>query len=287
MILVTGASGTVGSQVVRGLLQQGTAFCAGVHSRPLEIEGVESRTLDFDRPETLGPALEGVRTVYLVSYETLHEKAMVTAARDAGVERIVKQSAWRAGDEAFIVGRWHREVEREIEGSGMAWTFLRPNMFMQNLVTVHGESIREENAFYESAGDARVSYIDVRDVARVAARVLTERGHDGRAYDLSGREAVTHAAIAEMLTQALGRTIRFVRISDEEFRQRWTSQGASEEEAEAWVDISRYFRTGACSDVTTTVHDLTGREPGSFPEFCRDYAAELAPGYCGAQAGLE
>jgi uncharacterized protein YbjT (DUF2867 family) len=162
MILVTGATGTVGSQVVQELLEKGARFFAGVHSRPLDIEGVESRTIDYDRPETLPPALEGVRTVYLVSYETLHEKAMVAAARDAGVERIVKQSAWRAADEGFIVGRSHREVERAIEGSGMAWTFLRPNMFMQNLMTVHGESIRRENVLYESAEDARVSYIDAR-----------------------------------------------------------------------------------------------------------------------------
>jgi uncharacterized protein YbjT (DUF2867 family) len=276
MILVTGATGTVGSQVVRGLLEKEARFCAGVHSRPLDIAGVESRAIDYDRPETLSPALDGIHTVYLLSFETLHEKALVAAARGAGVERIVKQSAWRAADEGFIVGRWHRDVEREIEDGGMAWTFLRPNMFMQNLVTVHGESIREENALYEAAEDARVSYIDARDVGRVAAQVLTEPGHDGRAYDLSGPEAVTHEEIAALLTQALGRTIRFVRISDEEFRQRWTAAGVSEEEAEAWVDISRYFRTGACSEVTTSVQDLTGRAPGSVAEFCRDYAAELA-----------
>ncbi len=275
MILVTGATGTVGSQLVRELLDQDTPFYAAVHSRPLEIGGVESRTLDYDRPETLPPALEGVRTVYLVSYETLHEKALVEDAREAGVERIVKQSAWRAGDEGFVSGRWHREVEREIERSGLAWTFLRPNMFMQNFETVHGQSIRQENAFYESAEDASVSYIDARDVARVAARVLTEPGHDGQAYDLSGPAAVTHEEIAAALTRALGRSIEYVRISDEEHRQRWMAAGVPREEAAAWVDISRYFRTGACSEVTAAVQDLTGRAPRSLREFCRDHAAEL------------
>jgi uncharacterized protein YbjT (DUF2867 family) len=278
MILVTGATGTVGSQVVRELLDRGARFCAGVHSRPLDMQGVESRTIDYDRPETLPPALEGVRTAYLVSYETLHEKAMVEAARGAGIERIVKQSAWRAGDDGFISGRWHREVEREIEESGMAWTFLRPNMFMQNFVTVHADSIRRESAFYESAEDARVSYIDARDVARVAAKVLTEPGHDGQAYDLSGPEAVTHEEIAEALSRALGRTIRFISISDEEFRKRWVEAGAHEEEAAAWVDISRYFRTGAGSTVTTAVQDLTGRAPTTLVEFCRDHKGELAQG---------
>lgn len=278
MILVTGASGTVGSQVVRELSDTGVRFCAGVHSRPLDMEGVESRTIDYDRPQTLPPAIEDVRIVYLLSYETLHEKAMVAAARDAGVERMVKQSAGRAGDEDFIVGRWHREVERAIEGSGMAWTFQRPNLFMQNLVTVHAESIRQESAFYESAADARVSYVDARDVARVAARVLTGSDHDNKTYELSRPEAVTHQEIAEVLTRVLERTIRYARISHEDHRQRWVAAGAPREEAEAWVDISRYFRTGACRDVTTTVQDLTGRAPASLAEFCRDHAAELAPG---------
>jgi uncharacterized protein YbjT (DUF2867 family) len=166
-------------------------------------------------------------------------------------------------------------VEREIEASGLAWTFLRPNMFMQNFDTVHGESIREENSFYEAAEDARVSYIDARDVARVAAQVLTQPGHDGQAYDLSGPAAVTHEEIAAALTQALGRPIRYVRISDAEHRQRWTQQGVPVEEAEAWVDISRYFRSGACSEVTTAVQDLTVRAPRSVEAFCRDHAAEL------------
>jgi uncharacterized protein YbjT (DUF2867 family) len=160
----------------------------------------------------------------------------------------------------------------------MAWTFLRPNMFMQNLVTVHAESIRREDVFYESAEDAQVSYLDARDVGRVAAHVLTESGHEGRAYDLSGPEPVTHEEIAEVLTRVLGRTIRFIPIDEEEYRQRWLAAGVPEEEAEAWVDISRYFRTGACSTVTTAVQDLTGRASTSLAEFCRAHVAELAPG---------
>lgn len=149
-------------------------------------------------------------------------------------------------------------------------------MFMQNFVTVQGNSIRQESAFYDSAEDVRVSYVDARDVSRVAARVLTEFGHEDKTYDLSGPEAVSYDEIAELFSQVLGRTIRYVRISDEEYLQRFLDVGASDEEGAAWADISRYLRTGACSAVTSGVQDLTGRKPVSFEEFCRDYAPKLA-----------
>lgn len=191
MILVTGATGTVGSRVLRELLGLGAPVCAGVHARPLEVEGVEAHAIDFDRPETLPTALEGVEAAFLASYATRHEQALVPAAVHTGVERIVKLSAWQADREEFVVGRWHREVERAIKRSGLAWTFLRPNSYMQNVVTVMGETIRNEGAIYDSVGDARISHVDTRDVAATAARVLTEPGHDGRTYELSGPETLT------------------------------------------------------------------------------------------------
>jgi len=105
MIFVTGATGTVGSQVVEELLKLGVPVRAGVHSRPLEIDGVESHKIDFNRPETMAPAFEGVSDLFLASYETWHEQNAVPVAQEAGVQRIVKLSAWRAADKAFIVGR--------------------------------------------------------------------------------------------------------------------------------------------------------------------------------------
>jgi len=277
MIFVTGATGSVGSHVLQELLKLGEPIRAGVHSRPLDINDVESHKIDFNKPETMAPAFEGVRDLFLASYETWHEQNAVPVAQEAGVQRIVKLSAWQAADEAFIVGRWHRDVERAIEDSGIAWTFLRPNMFMQNTITVMGDSIRKENSIYDSVEDARVSYIDTRDVGRVAAKVLTEPGHKGKAYDLSGPEALTHEEIAGMLTRALGRKIRFVRISDEVYRQRWKAKGAPDEEADAWVDINRYLRTGESSPVTSNVEEITGNEPITFEQFCRDYASALSP----------
>lgn len=275
MILVTGATGTVGSRVLRELLGLGAPVCAGVHARPLEVEGVEAHAIDFDRPETLPTALEGVEAAFLASYATRHEQALVPAAVHTGVERIVKLSAWQADREEFVVGRWHREVERAIKRSGLAWTFLRPNSYMQNVVTVMGETIRNEGAIYDSVGDARISHVDTRDVAATAARVLTEPGHDGRTYELSGPETLTHHDLAATLTRVLGRPIRYVPIDDEAYRHGCLQAGMANWEADAYVDLNRYYRTGKASAVTDGVRQLTGREPGSVEAYCRDIASQL------------
>jgi uncharacterized protein YbjT (DUF2867 family) len=273
MILVTGASGTVGSELVRLLRDQGQPVRAGVHAQPLAIDGVEAVAFDFDRPETIPPALEGVNQVYLLSFAVTHERSLVEAARRAGIERIVKHSAFGAAEQEFLSGRLHREVELEIEASGMAWTFLRPNYFMQNFITVMGDDIRQDSAIYDSAVGARISYIDARDIARAAAQVLTERGHEGTSYELSGPAALTNEDAAAMLSVAVGRTIRYVPITDDEFRQRCLAMGLSEEDAEQWVDVNRQARaTDADSLVTTDVEDILGRPATPFSEFCRDHA---------------
>ena len=273
MILVTGASGTVGAELVRLLRDQGQPVRAGIHSHPLAIDGVQAVAIDFDRPETLPEALEGVRQVYLLSFAISHETALVEAARREGVERIVKHSAFGAAEQDFLTGRLHREVERKIEASGLAWTFLRPNYFMQNFITVMGDDIRRDSAIYDSAVGARISYIDARDIARVGARVLAERGHEGKAYELSGPEAITNEQAAARLSEAVGRTIRYVPITDDEFRHRCLAMGLSEDDAEQWVDVNRQARaTDADSVVTTGVEDILGRPATPFTQFCSDHA---------------
>jgi uncharacterized protein YbjT (DUF2867 family) len=224
-ILVTGATGNIGPGVVRALKARGAAIRAGVHRRTLDIAGVETSPLNFGDPETFGPALAGVDALFLLSSDVAHEADLVEAARGAGVGRIVYLSSYGAETDDFLVGRMHRRIERQIEDSGMRWTFLRPNFLMQNFIWVIGEDIREDDAFYDSIGDARVSCIDARDVGPVAARVLTEPGHEGRAYELSGPEAITYHEAAAILSQTLGRTIRYVPIDDDAYRARLEAAG--------------------------------------------------------------
>lgn len=192
MILITGASGTVGREVVAALEGRGAPVRAGYRTRPQNVPaGVESVALDYDRPETIRPALPGVETLFLLSNTVDPERAVVDEARRAGVKRVVKLSVRRAAEEGYTFGRWHRAVEKHIEASGLAWTFLRPSGFMQNFVNYMGETIRRESTIHSSARVGAVAHIDARDIGAVAADVLTESGHEGQAYELTGPAALT------------------------------------------------------------------------------------------------
>ena len=276
MILVTGASGTVGSEVVKALVALRAPGRAGYRSRPQNVpKGVESVALDYDRPETIRPALKDVETLFLLSNTVEVEKKIVDEAKKSRVKRIVKLSVLGAAEEGFIFARWHRAVERYIEASGLPWTFLRPNGFMQNVVTYMGDTIRAQSAFYSSGGSGAASHIDARDIGVVGAKVLTEGGHEGKAYDLTGPAAITYAQIAETLTATLGRPIRYVPISHEQYKQGAVAAGTPEAYADALVDLNRYYAEGHAARISPAVRQITGREPIPFAQFARDYADKL------------
>lgn len=276
MILVTGASGTVGSEIVKALGGGVGRVRAGYRTRPQNIPaGVESVALDYDRPETIRPALEGVDTLFLLSNTVDPERKVVDEAKRAGVKRVVKLSVLRAAEEGFTFARWHRAVEQHIEASGLAWTFLRPSSFMQNMVNYEGETIRSQSAIYASAGDGAVGHIDARDIGSVGVRVLTEKGHDGKAYDLTGPAALTYGQVAEILSRALGRQIRYVPISPEQYKEAVIASGMPEPYADALVDLDRYYAEGKAAVVTPAVRQLTGRDPIPFEQFAREHADKL------------
>ncbi len=276
MILVTGASGTVGSEVVKALSARGVRLRAGYRSRPQNLpKGVESVALDYEKPETIPPALAGVETLFLLSNTVEPEKKVVDAAKRAGVRRVVKLSVFGAAEEAYSFARWHRAVEKHIEASGLAWTFLRPNGFMQNVVNYMGGTIRSQSALYSSAGRGAVSHVDVRDIAAVAARVLSENGHEGRAYEITGPAALRYDEVAATLSRVLGRAIQYVPLTHEQAKQGAIKAGAPEGYAEALVDLERHYAGGGGSRVSETVRRLTGKEATPFSQFAQDYAAQL------------
>jgi len=276
MILVTGASGTVGSEVVKALVARKAPVRAGYRSRPQNVPGgVETVALDYDRPETIAPALRGVDTLFLLSNTVAPETRVVDEAKRAGVKRIVKLSVLGAAEGLFEFARWHRPIEQHIEASGLAWTHLRPNGFMQNMINYKGETIRTQSALYASVGDAAISHVDARDIGAAAAAVLTESGHEGRAYDLTGAAAITYGQVAEALSTALGRTIRYVPITPEQYRAAAVAAGTPEPYADALVDLDRAYAEGIASRVADGVKTLTGRDPISFDAFARDHAPAM------------
>ena len=274
MILVTGASGTVGREVVKSLAAAGATFKAAYRSRPEKVpERVESVAIDFDRPETITPALRGVETVFLLSNMVEPEKRVVDEAKKAGVKRVVKLSVNGAAEEAFTFAKWHRAVEKYIEGSGLRWTFLRPSGFMQNFFNYMGDSIRKEGAFYTATGPRGAgAHIDARDIGAAAAVVLTRDEHEGKAYELTGSSAITYDDAARVLSKAAGREIKHIAVTPEQFREGALAMGMPGPYVDALVDLDRAYAAGVLTQVTGAVKDLTGRDPITFEQFAKDYA---------------
>ena len=280
-ILVTGSTGTVGSLLVKKLGAAGVRARALVRSleKAVGIEklGLEAAVGDFGKPETLGPALEGIESVFLLSApeerQAELQNNLVRAARDAGVRHIVKLSAIGVGGEldAITLGRIHRETEEEIERSGVAYTHLRPNGFMQNSF-IFAETIKSRGAFYAPFGDAKVSHVDARDVASVAFHALTEDGHEGKAYEITGPEALSYHDMARELSSALGREVEYVEVPIEVARAGMVGGGMPEWTADALVELFNFYKDGRADRVRDTVREVTGRDPITFAQFAKDYA---------------
>jgi uncharacterized protein YbjT (DUF2867 family) len=287
MILVTGATGNVGSALIAELSSRRVPVRAlvrdRVRARAIALPGVEFAEGDFADPGTLVSALDGVEHLFLLIPSSAdveaQQCAVVDAATRCGVKVIVKLSQYAADVHApGRFQRYHAVVEEHIRESGVAYTFLRPNLFMQGLLMLRS-TIASEGAFYLSAGGARVSLIDLRDIAAVAARVLTEPGHAGKTYDLTGPEALSHADVASTLSHATRRDIKYVDIPTEAMRQALLGLGIPAWQAEGMVEDYEHYRRGEAADVTTTVRDLTGRDARTFSQFAREFRSAFGANY--------
>jgi len=214
MILVTGATGNVGMHLVQMLIEQGAQVRVLLRDeRKVADLGdrVERVIGDLGKPDTLVPAMRGVECLYLVTPDTQQLTNAVEAAKRAGVRHVVKQSTIEA-DRSLGPGKWHRQQEKLIEDSGMQWTFLRPTMMMVNTIEWWAETTKSQRAVYFPGGKGRVSPVDEQDVARVACAVLTQPGHEGQIYQLTGPEVLSISEMVQVLAQVLGKPIRYVQI---------------------------------------------------------------------------
>lgn len=283
MILVTGAGGTVGSEVLEQLRRAGAKVRAAFHNdekvKAARAKGLDAVKIDFDRPETLREALRGVDKVFLltgsVPNQVEQETNLVNAAKEAGVKHIVKLSVIGADKERIIFSRIHRAAEKAIEGSGIPWTFLRANSFMQNLVTYDGETIRSQGAFYGAAGEGKISHVDVRDIAAVAVKVLTESGHAGKAYELNGPEALSYAQVAEKISQVSGKKVSYVDVPPDQMKQGMLEAGLPEAYAEALLDLHAFYKRNEASTRSDDIKRVIGRDPITFDQYAKDNAASF------------
>jgi uncharacterized protein YbjT (DUF2867 family) len=281
-VLVTGATGNTGRALVENLVRAGVPVRAMVRTeagRSQLPDGVPAAVADFDDPASLAAALAGAERAYLVTPSSGQAEAQQVRFADlaakAGVRHLVVLSQLAAEEDSPVrFLSYHAAVERHVRDLGIGYTFLRPNLFFQGLLAF-AQTIAAEGRLYAPIGDAAVSAVDVRDIADVAAVALTEPGHEGATYTLTGPAAITHAQIAAALSDALGREITFTDVPPGAFAASlagilppWQADGLLEDYA--------HYRRGEAAAVSPAVADVTGRTPRDVAQFARDYASAFS-----------
>jgi uncharacterized protein YbjT (DUF2867 family) len=291
MIVITGATGTTGSEAVRALVARGSQVRAFVRdpgkARRLLGQHVDLATGDFADLPSVRAALEGADALFLscaddprrVGWET----AVIDAAAAAGVRRIVRLSTSSAEPGSPVAfWDWHGQVEQHLRGSGAGWVILRSSWFMSNLLAA-APRVAAEGRLYAPAGQARIAMIDPGDVGAAAAAVLSGAGHEGQTYLLTGPGAITYAQVAAELSAATGRRVEFIDVPDDGARAAMTGDGLPGFVAEQIVRVFGQLRQGADAQVTPAVEALTGTAPRSFASFARHHARLFMPAAVSAQ----
>jgi uncharacterized protein YbjT (DUF2867 family) len=283
-ILITGATGTVGSEVVKQLSAKGENIIVKAAARSAtdntfeNLNRVQVVQLDYDKPDSLAVALKGVDKLFLLTPFQSNmvdlTSNLVSEAKKAKVKYIAKQSVMGADAEPGITpGRLHRQAEKIIEESGIPFTFLRPNFFMQNFVNYYSNLIRSQGAFYMPAGDAKVSFVDVRDIAAVAVKsLINDNQQKGRAYNITGGEALTYGQAAEILSKAVGKKINYVNVTDQDARKGMKDMSMDEWTIKSMIELFEITRAGYVSEISPIVEQVTGNKPITFSQFAKDYA---------------
>jgi uncharacterized protein YbjT (DUF2867 family) len=279
-ILVTGATGIVGSRVVRELQYCGVSIRAFARdtdkAASLFGDGVERSRGDFADAASVRCALGGVDRVFLACAnhprQVEYEIGMIEAAREAGIQRIVKLSALGAEIGSPVAfWDWHAQIEQHLQASGVPAVVLRPSFNMTNLLG-SAEQIKYARSLFAPAGGARIAMIDPTDVAAVAAVTLTEDGHDGKTYTLTGPETISFERVAEELSDIINQSIQFVAVPNEAAEHALVESGVPEFVAGQIVAVFSLLRRGVQNYTTDTVSAIIGRSPHTFAHFAREYA---------------
>jgi uncharacterized protein YbjT (DUF2867 family) len=281
MILVTGATGTIGTEVFRRLAVAGErprAFVRDPHVARARLgDAVEHVEGDLDRAQTVEAALAGVDRVFLLTRQSTRqpdqERNVIDAAMRSGVRHLVKLSVFRADERSPLrIARQHRETERVLKQSGLTYTIVRPVFLMQNLIRmVH------EGAIRTAAADGRVAMVDARDVAAATVAALTSRGCDDKTYTLTGPQPLSFDEVAEVLSHQTGTRFRHVRVAPDDVRAAMERSGIEPWFAADMANLHSMLAAGYEDLVTDDVRSVTGTSPCTLAEFGRDYAEHFTP----------
>lgn len=279
MILVTGGTGTAGGEIISQLASTGTPFRAMVRNperaAALKVTGVQIVPGDLAKPETLPAALRGIDQVFLlcapVPNQSELEGNMVTAAKAAGVRHIVKLSVMTADPNSRSrFPRIHGQVEQLIRESGLEWTFLRPTFFMQNLLGLAG--MVKAGTIFQPAGDSKAGFVDVADIAAVTVEALTEPGHEGNAYEITGPELLSYHDVARILTETLAKPVGYQDIPPTAARQAMLAMGLPEWNVDGILELMDQFRAGEYEKLSDAVYEVGKKDPNRLIDFVRQHA---------------
>jgi uncharacterized protein YbjT (DUF2867 family) len=277
-VLVTGATGTIGRDVAKRLSEKGVSVRAGVRdqakARKQFGSNIALAPFDFENEKTFSGALEGVEKVFLVppllpnQLEVMN--VFVDAAKRAGVRHIVKLSAIGIDDETHPTAiKSHSANEQHIRESGLVFTFLRPNSFMQNFFTYFPP---RNGAIYLPWGNGTASFVDTRDIASVAAKVLTSAGHEGKIYTLTGPATLGIAEVARILSEMTGREFKYVDVPEATARDGMLQAGVPPWQVDLVMELHAVNKQNCWSVVTSDIEKVTGTPPTDFAQFARDHA---------------
>lgn len=276
--LITGATGDVGSRVVRQLLERDILHPrvlarSAEKARALLGENIEIYVGDLANPATTRQAFRGVDTVFLVNVGPeipQRDAAAATIAKEEGVKRIVKLSSLDV-EQGLAIGAWHETGEAAIRLSGVPFTFIRPTGFMTNLLA-WAPAIRTEGIVRSSTAQGRRPFMHSEDIAAVSVAALLGEEYAGRILSITGPASLTFGEATEMIARAIGKTLVYQTISDEEARERYSRVSGSPEETEAHVALWRAIREGRLTTTTDVVEQTLGRKPISFEQWASENA---------------
>ena len=278
-MLIIGATGRVGGELVRLLSEKGEAVRAATRNPSAASARFprfsEAAEFDFNRPETFAPALKGIEKVFLIArpgdnHSDKVAMPFIDIAKKEGVRLIVNLTAMGVElDDSFML----RVLEKYIEESGIPYVHLRPNWFMQNFNSGPMlADIRSTGGLHLPASDAKLSFIDVRDIAAVALVALTEPRHAGNAYTLTGREALDHYEVVNILSRMAGKTIHYVPLTEEVACAALSKAGVAKDLIDRWTNFYQKVRRGLCASVTRDVESVLGRPTITFEQYAKDHA---------------
>jgi uncharacterized protein YbjT (DUF2867 family) len=276
-VLLTGATGNVGSGLVPRLRAAGVTVRALTHSegkaQPLRDQGAQVVLGDLDRPETLDAAVAGVEEIYLVTWNgptaTQQVGNLIAAAQRAGRPHIVRQSGYGSPKSRIIQD--HQACDALIEASGLPYTFIAPTFFMQN-VMMAAETVASDGKIYMPFKSGKLGMIDIRDVVDVAAKVLTTDGHEGRRYTLTGPQSISFYDVAAALSAVLSRPVEYVDVPPDAAKQSMMGMGMQEWIADGFIELMEDFAENWADLVSPDVATVTGQAGRTIQQFAQDYA---------------